>query len=586
MSCLQGYEVDESDVEWDDHIRWYHGERGNEGIRRHQNTTLDEGINLVDMVTEAYGLGDRVRREAAVQRGDNIGDAGSDGASRDNRAHIHRDGTPHVPSGSLHSSPSSQHNTDFGASNVPYSPDNRAHAVEDDTASQPPQAPEHVEFASNVPSEESSDMSGDESDLEWGDSESDTEAAVSALEEAAATPLYEGSDLSSMGTTYLLLNSGKLHGATDVHMDELFRLLSTSILPIPNSLPSSYREAAEYVKRLGHSYTSYDVCPRDCCLYRKELENAQSCPSCRSPRKKRAGKSMVPQKVLRVFPLTPRFKRTFRSPLQAAAMTWHAMQQRTDGVMNHVSHSKQWLWINERFKEDFAYDDRCIRLALIADGFNPSSDKRSTYSIWPILLLNYNMAPWLTTKKYFIILAMLIPGPKSVTSEHFDVYMAPLIDELLDLWTYGIYCKDIANYKNSSAFILRAMVIWTIGDFPAYGMLAGCTTKGFFGCPVCGAGFRSRRAKLLHKNVFENCARRFLPLDHHMRSDIATFGSVELRTAPPPVSGATSLALGRERERWLREEGAPVHNDPVRRNGIKRVSCLFRLPYWQVRNNQ
>lgn len=183
-----------------------------------------------------------------------------------------------------------------------------------------------------------------------GDSESETEASISALEEAATTPLFEGSVLSSMGTTYLLLNSAKLHGCSDVYMDELFRTMSKAILPQPNSLPSSYREASEYMKRLGHSYSSYDVCPNSCRVYRGAMANSTFCPSCRAPRKKRVGKSMVPQNVLRVFPLTPRLKRIFRSPLQAAAMTWSVTQQRNDGIMKHVSHSKQWLWINERYQ--------------------------------------------------------------------------------------------------------------------------------------------------------------------------------------------------------------------------------------------
>ena len=223
-------------------------------------------------------------------------------------------------------------------------------------------------------------------------------------------------------------------------------------------------------------------------------------------------------------------------------------------------------------------------MALVTDGFNPNSDKRGTYSIWPIMLMNYNIAPWLTTKNYFIMLAVLIPGPKSITSEHFDVFIEPLIEELLDLWTYGVYCLDVAQYKQSSHFVLKAMVIWTIGDFPAYGMLAGCTTNGFVGCPVCGEGFRSRRSKVLHKNIFCGCARRFLvDADHHLRFDIQNFSSIEDRVAPVPVTGAETLAYGQQRLRWLRDFGTPADQDPVRRNGIKRaLSALFRLPYWKV----
>ena len=181
------------------------------------------------------------------------------------------------------------------------------------------------------------------------------------------------------------------------------------------------------------------------------------------------------------------------------------------------------------------------------------------------------------------MLAMLIFGPNSVTSDHFDEFMGPLVDELLDLWTHGIYIMDAASYNGSSNFIMRAMVIWTIGDFPAYGMMASCTTKGFHGCHVCGGGYRFRRAKLLHKNVYCNCARRCLPENHHMRLDSDNFGTIENCFAPPPVSRETALRLGLEMESWLRDYGTPQQDDPVRKSGIKRNPCFYCLPYWKVR---
>ena len=199
-----------------------------------------------------------------------------------------------------------------------------------------------------------------------------------------------------------------------------------------------------------------------------------------------------------MFPSTPRM---FQSPMHGA-MTWWATIAREDGVMKHVSDSAQWKWISSRFKEEFGYDDRNVHMALVTNGFNPNSDKRGTYSIWPILLMNYNIAPWLTTRNYFIMLAVLIPGPKSITAKHFDVFIEPLIEKLLNMWTYGVYCLDVAQYEQSSHFILKAMVIWTVGDFPAYEVLAGCGTNEFVGCPVSGEGFRSRRSKVLHKNIF------------------------------------------------------------------------------------
>ena len=575
MYCMQGVAGDESDDEWDGHISWFYGAQATGVPHGHRQTELDPGMDVTMMVVESHDLVDRIHAEAGQgdpgagqERGheDNLGD-GEGAFAREDPVPLVVEDEPRDMAQHAASRTPSPEPLDTHMASPMYSP----------SASTNPSSPN---------SSQGSDGTGDSEDDYyaggWADSDDEADAAAEALQEAATIPLFAGSRHSRMGTTYVILSGGKLHGCSDAYLDELFRTLSTTILPQPNSLPKTYREAADYLKRLGHAYKSYDVCPNNCRLFRGALKDAVICPECRAPRKKREGKSEVPYKVTRVFPLIPRLKRMFRSPMQAAAMTWWASLQGDGNVMRHVSESEQWKWINRRFMAEFGYDDRNVRLALVTDGFNPNSDKRSTYSIWPILLLNYNIAPWLSTKNYFIMLSVLIPGPRSVTADHFDQFIAPLVDELLELWTTGVYCMDIAAYKESSHFILKAMVVWTIGDFPAYGMLAGCATSGFVGCPICGEGYRSRRSKLLHKNVFCKCARRFLDEDHPMRTDEINFGEVELRNAPVPVSGQEAKANAEERVRWLREEGTPKESDPVRKQGMKRVSDLFRLPYWEV----
>ena len=32
---------------------------------------------------------------------------------------------------------------------------------------------------------------------------------------------------------------------------------------------------------------------------------------------------------------------------------------------------------------------------------------------------------------------------------------------------------------------MRASILWTINDFPAYANLSGWSTKGKFACPIC-----------------------------------------------------------------------------------------------------
>jgi len=35
--------------------------------------------------------------------------------------------------------------------------------------------------------------------------------------------------------------------------------------------------------------------------------------------------------------------------------------------------------------------------------------------------------PWLTTKKHFVMLSLIIPGEKSVTGENMDTFLEPLL---------------------------------------------------------------------------------------------------------------------------------------------------------------
>jgi len=60
-------------------------------------------------------------------------------------------------------------------------------------------------------------------------------------------------------------------------------------------------------------------------------------------------------------------------------------------------------------------------------------------------------------------------------------------------------------------------------------------------------------------------------------------GKEEHRSKPPRVSGVQHRRRGEARQRWI-HAGGTVGNesDPVKRNGVKRHSSLFALPYWDV----
>lgn len=457
-------------------------------------------------------------------------------------------------------------------------PDDSPVAAHTENQSPPPVAVPH-----GTTSPSSSDNDEDDDVLAM---EADLNTERELLEESSRTPLYAGAKLTQLSSTLLLLNCLRTHGASNLLVNELFQLLSKSILPDINSLPHSEYSASKILKQLGLAYNTIHVCPGPgaCMLFRGPVDSLlDRCAKCGTARYRKVGKSKIPCKVLRHFPLIPRLQRMFSTPLQASFMTAHARLASTDDAMRGAYDSHQWKFINWRWWHDFAKEDRNLRLGLATDGVNPFSIKRSTHSTWPVLIFNYNLPPWLATKKHFVILSLIIPGKRSVTGECFDTYLQPLVEELQLLWSEGVRTEDAAAYKGSSSFIMKAMLMWTSHDFPAYGLVAGCVTKGYKGCPICGKNTISRRSVALKKNVYDSQYRRWLPEGHPWRTNGAAFnGEVELRGPPEPIQVAEILRWGQLREAFTLRGGIPKVEDPARTFGIKRVSALYSLPYWSV----
>ena len=73
--------------------------------------------------------------------------------------------------------------------------------------------------------------------------------------------------------------------------------------------------------------------------------------------------------------------------------------------------------------------------------------KNSQYSIWPIVVIPYNLAVWLCMKPYSFFLNLLIPRPTS-PGRNIDVYLQPLIEELSELWQDGVQTYDAYSKEN------------------------------------------------------------------------------------------------------------------------------------------
>ncbi|XP_066323971.1 uncharacterized protein [Miscanthus floridulus] len=218
-----------------------------------------------------------------------------------------------------------------------------------------------------------------------------------------------------------------------------------------SELPKSYDEAKKYLRELGLGCENIHVCPNNCVLFRKRYAKDNVCPVCKASRwQDETGTKRVPHKVLRHFPLLPRLKRIFASKRTSKETQWH-QKKRTpvNNVMSHPADGEAWKDFDRREKT-FASDPRNLRLALATDGFNPFGNMSTQYS------------------------------PKS-PGKDFDVFLEPLIEDLIDLWK-GVRTFDACTGKK---FDLRAAVLWCIHDYPALSTLSGRTTKGYYACIHC-----------------------------------------------------------------------------------------------------
>ena len=232
----------------------------------------------------------------------------------------------------------------------------------------------------------------------------------------------------------------------------------------------------------------------------------------------------------------------------------------------------------------FAIEPRNVYFALAADEVNPYKQNRSSWSMWPVLFLNYNLPPWLSTKKFFIMLALLIPGKEFVTADVFDVYLEPLVEELLELWA-GVSAYDYTQPMGSEVSQLRSMVLWTMHDFLGYGTVGDFFHQGFAACPLCGKDLGAEHSTKLCKCTFGG-TRRWLLDDHPYRSEGMKdhFNSfMEKWPKPCTVTVEEQIRHAEEYQAWKAAGNrGGAAGDPSRVHGVKRLSILYRLPYWKV----
>ncbi|KAG7548108.1 Transposon En/Spm-like [Arabidopsis suecica] len=344
---------------------------------------------------------------------------------------------------------------------------------------------------------------------------------------AANTPLYDGC---REGQSQLSLAARFMNNKVDYNLSETcmdgWAELFTEYLPEGNQATGSYYETETLMRKLGLPYYTYDT---------------------------------------------------------AASMRWHAEHESEAGLMCHPSDAAEWKNF-QQFHPSFAEEPRNVYLGLCTDGFNPFGMSKN-HSLWPEILTPYNLPPDMCMNSEYLFLTILNSGPNHPRAS-LDVFLQPLIEELKELWHNGVEAYDVSCDQN---FILKAVLLWTISDFPAYGMLSGWTTHGRISCPICMEDTKSFWLPGGRKTCWFDCHRRFLPLNHPLRKDKKHFVKGKNAVHEYPPASLTGEQVLYERIKTAEPPktsdcGGNGHENKVDGYGDwhnwHKESILWELPYW------
>jgi len=180
-------------------------------------------------------------------------------------------------------------------------------------------------------------------------------------------------------------------------------------------------------------YKKIHSCLNNCILYRNEFEDLRRCSMCDLSRYKvKVGQKEYNDEVTKEGPLAKvvwylsiisRLKCLFATTYDAKIHRWHVDDRKIDGLRRLIY--KEFL--------EFVKESRNLRLGLVTNGMNPFGNLSSNHSSLPILLMIYNLPPVLCMERKYMMLSMMIFGPKQPGND-IDVYLNPLIEDLKLLW--------------------------------------------------------------------------------------------------------------------------------------------------------
>jgi len=82
---------------------------------------------------------------------------------------------------------------------------------------------------------------------------------------------------------------------------------------------------------------------------------------------------------------------------------------------------------------------------------NPHGNMSNTYNTWLVMMTIYNLLLWLCMKHKFLMMLLLISGPRQ-SGNDIDVYLTPIIEDLKiileeEIEVFDAYCQELSHFK-------------------------------------------------------------------------------------------------------------------------------------------
>jgi hypothetical protein len=221
-------------------------------------------------------------------------------------------------------------------------------------------------------------------------------------------PLNPSTKHSKLSATVHMYNLKCVGGISNKKFSDILEFINQLLPPCDETLSVNTYEAKKFLSFIGLGYEKIPACRNDCMLFWKDNKKLDSCTVCGESKwmadthidedgEVISARKKYPVKMLRWFPLIPWLQRLFMFEHTAPHMRWHAEGRTRDGVLRHLADGEAWR-LFDILHPDFMADSRNVQLDLTADGFNHFGNMSTSHSTWPVMLVPYNLPPWMCMK--------------------------------------------------------------------------------------------------------------------------------------------------------------------------------------------